>query len=398
VLRAGESGAHALAPIKGARAFARGERGEIEGLHLFSAGELLVELERPLGIFPLLLSHPALAIQPEGVDRAGGPARERWLGTGPFRVEDFRPGEELDLIANRAYWRRGRPRAPRLSFHFKTSDRARLEGLRSGRFSIAGDLESHEVESLRREARFAHGYREVPRPTTVFLALNARDGALARPELRKPFLAALDVQQLARAAQLREVVPAGSLIPPGLIGHDPSRIPAAHRDAPPRAERLVLRLAFWSDGSERLARLAEALIATLAARGTRVELANDGGEAFSRALAAGEADLVLARWTAEYPDGDAFAHGLYDPDFGLLRRLAPPTVARDITAARAERDPLARDLAFREFEEHLEREALLVPIFHEPFARIAGPGVDKLRMSLFPPGMALDEVELRDAR
>lgn len=396
VLRAGACGAHALAPIQGARAFARGERAEIEGLHL-SAGELLVELERPVGIFPLLLSHPALAIQPEGADRPGALPRERWLGTGPFRVEDFRPGEKLDLIANRAYWRRGRPRAPRLDFHFRVSARARLEGLRSGRFSIVGDLEPHELESLRREARFAPGYREVPRPTTVFLALNAHSGPLAKLELRRSLLAGLDLVHLARVAQLRQVVPAGSLIPPGLIGHDPTRLPATPRDAPQRTERLVLRAAFWNDGSERMARLADALIATFAARGTRVEIVNDGGEEFFGMLAAGEADLALCRWTAEYPDGDAFAHGLFDPDFGLLRRLAPATLARKIAAARAEHDPSARDLSFREFEEHLEREALLVPIFHEPFARICGPGVDKLRLGLFPPGMALDEVELKDA-
>jgi ABC-type transport system substrate-binding protein len=396
VLRAGECGAHALAPIRGARAFARGERDDVEGLHLFSADELLVELERPVGIFPQLLSHPALAIQPEGSDRPGALPRERWLGTGPFRVEGFRPGEKLDLIANRAYWRRGRPRAPRLDFHFRVNDRTRLEGLRSGRYSIAGDLESHELESLRREARFAHGYREVPRPTTVFLALNARSGPLAKLEHRRSLLAALDLAHVARTAQLRQVVPAGSLIPPGLIGHDPTRRPAGAREAPQRTDRLELRAALWSDGSARLARLADALIASLAARGTRVKIVNDGGEAFFRVLAEGEADLAVCRWTAEYPDGDAFAHGLFDPDFGLLRWFGTADLARRIAAARGEGDPLARDLAFREFEEHLEREALLVPIFHEPFARICGAGVDKLRLALFPPGMALDEVELRE--
>src|SRR5262249_50668040 len=158
------------------------------------------------------------------------------------------------------------------------------------RYSIAGDLEPGEMETLRREARFAPGYREIPRPTTVFLALNARSGALAKPELRKHLRAALDLAQLARAAQLRQVVPAGSLIPPGLLGHGPSRLPSAPREAPQRGERHVLRLALRKDGSERLARVADALIGSLAGRGVRVEIVSDGTDSFLRALAAGETD------------------------------------------------------------------------------------------------------------
>ena len=99
------------------------------------------------------------------------------------------------------------------------------------------------------------------------------------------------------------------------------------------------------------------------------------------AVTRGNVDFVLGRWGADFPDADSFAN-ILDTKDGLLGRLCgSPEVDRLIARGRSETSPPVRHAIYRQIEEAIVRESLLVPLFHEQTYRFARPEVQGLSLS-----------------
>ena len=212
-----------LSPIQGGKEVLSGQANELKGFRILSASEFTVDLEQPLSFFPALLAYPSAGIVPEGTRRFDVSWREGSVGTGPFRIVRFEPGQRLELEANSDYWRPGYPKSEGLVFSFGVPPQEILTGFRSGRFSIAGELFPSDVEALRHDSQFASGYRETPRLSTYYVALNINHLPFSDERLRHQFVRALNVDTLVRRNLGRLAVPAHSLIPPGLLGYEPAQ-------------------------------------------------------------------------------------------------------------------------------------------------------------------------------
>src|SRR5262249_37844189 len=116
-------------------------------------------------------------------------------------------------------------------------------------------------------------------------------------------------------------------------------------------------------------------------RGVKIRAVNKTMEEWLEAAAAGSVDLVVGRWAADYPDADTFANVLAS-DTGLLGRLCgSPEVDRLIERGRLETSPTARHSIYRQVEEIIMRDALLLPLFHEQTYRFARPEIEGLSLS-----------------
>jgi peptide/nickel transport system substrate-binding protein len=87
-------------------------------------------------------------------------AAESWLGwgrrpigTGPYRIAEYRPDTMLVFEAHDAYWG-GRPPARRLRFVEVPEVSGRLNGLFSGEYDFACDIPPDQVAVVERNARF----------------------------------------------------------------------------------------------------------------------------------------------------------------------------------------------------------------------------------------------------
>jgi peptide/nickel transport system substrate-binding protein len=99
------------------------------------------------------------------------------------------------------------------------------------------------------------------------------------------------------------------------------------------------------------------------------------------AVGTGSIDLVVGRWAADYPDADTFATMLHSRD-GLLGRVCGSAgLDRLIERGRAETSPAVRHSIYRQIEEIIARDALLLPLFHEQTYRFARPDVEGLSLS-----------------
>lgn len=383
-------------PVYGTAGLARTGIRELTRLQIVSATEFVFELGEPLAIFPTLLSHPSFAIVPEDTETFDGRWREGAVGTGPFRIVRFEKGRRLDLEGNPDYWRSGFPRSHRLVFHCGKSATWIRDELRAGRLALATDLDAQDVEILRRDPKLAPGFRQAPRLSTYFLALNAHSGPLADALLRRAFQQALGLDELASLLSPLSIK-ADGLLPPGLLGYEE---PMLREEKPVDVEALrgvrirmavnpayrVLYGGFWA-----------ALQRRFRAMGLEIDEVEGSNAEIIEKTVRGEVDVVAQRWIADYPDPDSFVMGLLHSRDGVLSRLCgSDDLDGLLETARREADPTLRHTLYQEVEEILQGRQLLLPLFHEQTYRFAHPSVEGLRLTgLSVPEVQYDELEWR---
>jgi ABC-type oligopeptide transport system substrate-binding subunit len=111
----------------------------------------------------------------------------------------------------------------------------------------------------------------------------------------------------------------------------------------------------------------------------------------------GETDLNVSRWNADYPDADTFVHGLLHSEAGFLGRYAGGLALDQLAErGRAETDPRIRHSIYRQVEETIAREALLLPLFHDQVYCFARPEVEGLAtVSQGNPSVAYENLRIR---
>lgn len=383
-----------LLPIRGAREFRRGHSLELEGLRVLDRHALSIELDEPSGIFPAMLSNPMTAIVPEGSEQFVGHWRRGLVGTGPYRVVHFEPGRRVELEAHPDSWGRA-PRNRRLVFELGVSTEAMALGMREGRWALATGLRPTDVESLRQEGEFAAGFREGPAFSTFFLVLNARRGPFSDIRLRRALRSALDVPGLLRATLGRLALPAGGVIAAGVAGHESPRERDAETDGLDLLAGVALQTSVHPAYLGQYDYLWRRLLGSLHRLGLVTEVHHATLADTLDTVEEGSIDLLAARRLAAYPDPDAFV-GIFHSREGLFGRLVgDATLDRLIERGRRESDAALRHAIYRELEDHLAREALIVPLFDEQIYCLAQPQIASLRLRLGWPRLAFEELEWR---
>jgi ABC-type transport system substrate-binding protein/serine/threonine protein kinase len=399
-----------LSPIRGAARLLEGAATDLEGFHIVSRTEFFIDLEKPVSFFPAVLSFSPTAIVPEGTGVIGSSVREGAVGTGPFRLVSFEPGRRLELERNPHYWREGYPRSEGIVFRFGVSPEEIRDEFLAGRLSLASDLLPADAETFRHDPRFASGYRESPRLTTYYVAFNRHRGVLTDVEQRRSLLKAVDVAGFVRKTLGRLAIPAHGLIPPGLLGYSVSGSgsgamssggaggPDSSAQATVARETVELSAAVHPVFFGEFSAFARALAEAFREIGFLIRPMNKTMAQYLELSKKGETDLNVGRWNADYPDADTFVHGLLHSEAGYLlgRYVGSPDLDQLADRGRAETDPRLRHSIYRQVEETIVREALLLPLFHDQVYCFARPEVEGLAsVSQGTPSVAYENLRIR---
>ncbi|MGH9363657.1 MAG: ABC transporter substrate-binding protein, partial [Thermoanaerobaculia bacterium] len=376
-----------LSPIRGAKRLLDGSATDLEGFHIVSPAEFFIDLEKPVSFFPALISYTAMAIVPEGTRAVGASWRDNAVGTGPFRAVSFEPGRRLELERNPHYWREGYPRSEGLVLRFGVPPEEIKNEFLAGRFSLASDLLPADADAFRHDPRFASGYRESPHLQTYFVAFNRHHGPLQDIELRRSLARAVDVPGLVRRTLGRLAIPAHGLIPPGLLGYSAagaspdSPSPNASSDSSVQAtvsrETVELSAAVHPIFFGEFSAFARELSEAFREMGFVIRPANRTMAEYLALNRKAEVDLAVGRWGADYPDADTFVYGVLRSDAGAFGHYVG-TLEIDQLAeqGRAETDPRVRHSIYRQIEDIVARDALLLPLFHDQVYGFARPEVE----------------------
>jgi ABC-type transport system substrate-binding protein len=344
--------------IEGAEDIAAGRAKELKGVTVVSALELSLELTRPIPVYAAMLSDSSAVITSPALDRTRG---IDFVGTGPFRFRSVEPSRRIELEANPYYFRPGYPKADGINFLLGVSKEEAAQRFLADQVTFLVDPDDSalgETVTL-----------DVPILSTSAVFFNTRSGVFSDVEQRRAARRAIDPARLAKEYLAGRALPAHSLLPPGMLGHDPTLGDAASPISDTRVERRV-KAGLWG-----IARLfpayCKALLEDLGKVGFAVESVRLGPGEFVDGL-----DFVLGSWIADYPDADAMVRLLLHSHDGLIGHLCGhPQIDELAERAGSERDPILRRTLYQRIEELVAEHCLLVPLFHGSRRWLARPGL-----------------------
>jgi peptide/nickel transport system substrate-binding protein/oligopeptide transport system substrate-binding protein len=206
----------------------------------------------------------------------------------------------------------------------------------------------------------------------VFYAMNLKSPALGDVRLRQAITAAIDRERIVREVYRQTVQPASGLVSDGVAGkvpdpcgdrcrHDPERAKALVGEAFPQGG--VPQVAIDHDEDATQVAVATSIKADLDAVGIPAVLRPHPFAEYGQFIVSGKQELFRLGWIADYPSADAFLFPLFSstsPD--NVTGLASTEVDGALEAARREAAPSGRDQLYREVEQKILSQFVVVPV------------------------------------
>jgi peptide/nickel transport system substrate-binding protein len=254
-------------------AFSLGRAGDVpnspSGFGAYTAGITQIEIvddhtvrlhtETPLPSVADDLSNVAIVSRTHGVGATTAQYNtgEVAIGTGPYRYESFVPGDRVEVTANPDYWG-GTPAWDRVTFLPITRPSSRLAALLSGSVDVIERVPTMDVDRLSENPnvtlsqgvsnRLIYLHLDSDReqsPMVTALDGSAIDNPLRDSRVREALSLVIDREAITEHVMEGIAVPAGQLVPDGVLGVSEAIV--VPRYDPDRA-RALLEEAGYGDG------------------------------------------------------------------------------------------------------------------------------------------------------
>lgn len=246
------------------------------------------------------------------------------IGTGPYRLESWRHGEEF-VLARNPHFRGPAAGFARARFVVVPKFDDRITGLLAGRFDVADSLPPASTAGLRdrKDIRVFSG----PGVRVLFLGLRVDRAPFSDPRVREALDIALDREELIARAYDGGTVPAAQLVPAAVVGYVPEI--GVTRPDRARARRLLAAAGYGSGLHLRLdgptnryvndRRILDEVARQLGELGIRVEVnALDKKDLFPK-LFGGHSVFHLLGWQCQSAEaGQALDSLVHSPTGGML--------------------------------------------------------------------------------
>ncbi|MEM5275078.1 ABC transporter substrate-binding protein [Cupriavidus taiwanensis] len=117
---------------------------QIESVKATGPGEVTMVLTQPNADLPVILGTSHFQIVKDGTtDFSAG------IGTGPYKIKEFRPGVRTVAVRNEAYWKPGKPYLDEIEFVGITDESARVNALLSGEMDLVAMVNPRAVARIK---------------------------------------------------------------------------------------------------------------------------------------------------------------------------------------------------------------------------------------------------------
>lgn len=398
----GSSLAYLLQSVAGFDALhVSGTATDLSGLQVIDPLTLQITLSAPWAAFPVVLSDPATAPIPAMAYQADPAGFVRHpVGAGPYELA---PGAGLpgNLTLQRAatYWGT-KPAIATVRFVVNPQPANVPADLSAGRLDV-GEIPPPLIPTA--TATWGPGGFG-PLAGGIYLGFNLSDPALQSIPLRQAISLALDRPAIA-ADYGGVLVPAASLVPPGVLGHDDAACGGLCTRDQARARSLLAQLpagvtptvAFDYPAGAPDDAVATTIAADLAAVGIQVQPRPHAAGEYLSMLNADSQSMFLMAWVADYPLAERFLTPLFTAGAADNHTgYADPGVQGVLASARAAIDP-AQSLGFYDQAERAVLAGMVLSplgFFRNHYAaakRVQGFAVDSLG------GLSIASLRLRGA-
>jgi ABC-type transport system substrate-binding protein len=383
--------------IKGFDQMVAGKTTELSGMTVIDPYTLKIELSSPDATFLHVMAiNFAFAVPKEAVEKYGQDFGKHPVGTGAFKMKEWKLGQRVVYDRNPDYYKAGLPRLDKIVFEVGQEPTVALLRLQRGEVDILGDgIPPARFLQVKNDPKNADLIIEGGQLHTGYVSMNVRIKPFDNKKVRQAVNMAINKQRVTKIINNR-AVPANQPLPPAMPGYDNNY--KGYAFDPVKAKALMAEAGFpkgfttelYANNTDPNPRIAQAIQQDLAEIGIKAEIKT---LAQSTVIAAGgeqdQAPMIWSggmAWIADFPDPSNF----YGPILGCggavkggwnwawycndkLDALAAKADAMSDPAMKTEREDLWRSIFVQ-----LMDDAPWAPVFNEQrftmrAARLGGP-------------------------
>jgi peptide/nickel transport system substrate-binding protein len=162
---------------------------DADGISADGDSTVLFKLKGPYADLPALLTTFNVGIVPENFTDF-----DHAIGTGPFKLKEFKPGISAILVRNENYWKKGLPYLDGLDLRVVADPVARINGLLSGELDLIEALDAKSVDLVNASPNAA-AFRS-PSGYHVMMAMQADQPPFDKPEVREALKLLIDRERV----------------------------------------------------------------------------------------------------------------------------------------------------------------------------------------------------------
>ncbi|PWC22361.1 peptide ABC transporter substrate-binding protein SapA [Brenneria roseae subsp. roseae] len=235
------------------------------------------------------------------------------VGTGPYRLNEYRNGQYIRLTRNDAYWR-GQPRMSQVVVDLGSGGTGRLSKLLTGECDVLAYPAASQLTILRNDPRLRLSLR--PGMNVAYLAFNVRKSPLDNRRIREAIALAINNDRLMQSIYYGTAETAASILPRASWAYDNESQITEYN--PEKSRRILqdlgitgLSLRLWVPSASQSynpspLKTAELIQADLAQVGIQVTIVPVEGRFQEARLMEQSHDLTLAGWATDSNDPDSF--------------------------------------------------------------------------------------------
>jgi len=378
-----------LGDIVGAKEFAGGRADEVTGIKVVDDFTLQITIDAPKSYFLAKLTYPvAYVVKREQVEANPRGWTRRPIGTGPFRLAEWRLGERIVLEPNPHYYLEPKPAVSRITFLLAGG--SPLTMYENEEVDVA-PVGLNDIERVRDPRDPLHQeMHQVEELATYYIGFNTRRPPFNDRRVRQALAMAIDKDVLARVVLRDLAVPAKGVLPPGMPGYNPA-LEGLPFD--PQEARRLLAEAGGPDVLRDVTLLVpgvggtpgpviEAVQAMWEENlGVRIQIQQVEFATFLQQVDRGQFDMMSLGWVADYLDPEDFLDILFhsqSPNNHI--HYANPEVDRLLEEARtmptdSEEARQARFRVYQQAEEIIAQDAAWIPLLHPRSVYVVKPYV-----------------------
>lgn len=378
-----------LGDIVGARDFARGRAQEVTGIKVIDDFTLQITIDAPKSYFLAKLTYPtAYVVKREQVEGNPRGWTRQPIGTGPFKLREWRLGERIVLEPNPDYYLEPKPALSRITFLLAGG--SPLTMYENGEVDVA-PVGINDIERVRDPRDpLNKEMKQVAELATYYVGFNTRRPPFNDPRVRRALAMAIDKDALARVVLREMAVPAKGILPPGIPGHNPD-IQGLPFD-PQEARKLLMEA-----GGPEILRDASLLVSGVGGTpgpvieaiqamweqhlGVRPQVQQVEFATFLQQVDRRQFDMMTLGWIADYLDPEDFLDILFHSQSPDNRTgYANPEVDRLLEQARTmptdtEEARQARLRIYQQAEQIIVQDSPWIPLLHPRSAYVVKPYV-----------------------
>jgi len=380
----------------------QGEEGSLwEGIEAVDEYTVKIRLTQPVPLLPNYVASSYFGLaSPEAVKKAGanyGTPNGGAVGTGPFKFQEWRPGESVTLQRNDDYWGE-KVRMPGVVFRFLEDATQRFTELQAGNIDFGKDFPPDARDTIENSGDLQ--LVDVEPFNVAYLSLDVRVKPLDDVRVRRAIAHAIDKQEILDAFYGGVGEPATTFLPEGLSEFRPDNIDPYEYN-PDRARELLAE-ANLPDGFDTMTLpdgqevplelwympvsrpyyptpqpIAETFQAQLADVGINVRLVTEDWGVYIDNWEAGKKHgLVMLGWTGDYLDPNNFLFTHFGPGNEVEAGYKKEEVWNLLRQAAAATNEAEAIRLFHEAGRIINEDIPRIPIVHAPPVNAAKQGLE----------------------